>query len=330
MTQGLRCTLWSSNTGMHTILDTKTIDPGFRFSAFQKAVCQIASLGASRARESTFNARIQRSKVGSCECSLVEYETATIERRLEDIASEKSHDYLLALHVDGNVRMRHLDREIQLQRGAFVIVDSALPYRIEAEGSTRRFVMRYPRSEFMRRGLSTHAVCGRLYNGERGTGGIASRLMRVLTSESVDLVSEAGHSLAASVLDLIAEAESEDGPLTQIGLSHDHIVRRIRTIVLTHLFDPDLSVAGVAALSGISVRYLHQVFGATGTTLHKWIESERLERAWRALRSQHQRERSIQEIALDCGFSDPAHFSRRFTKKFGMPPRQVRAASEGH
>ncbi|HEY9274231.1 helix-turn-helix domain-containing protein [Achromobacter sp.] len=310
---------------MLTILDTQSIDPGCRFAAFRQAVCEIASLGAHRSGESAFNARIRRSRVGFCECSFVDFDAVTIERRLTDIERDRKGDYLLALHVDGNVRMKQLDRELCLGPGDFAIFDSALPYRIEVDSPARRVVMRFPRNEFSRRGLASDAVCGRTYSGERGTSAIASRLLGMLAGEPADLVSAAGHSLASTLLDLIAEADNEDGTSALVRPAHDHILRRIRTIVLTHLSNPELSVARVAELAGISLRYLHQVFSVTGTTVHKWIEAERLERAWCALRSQHQRQRSIQEIALDCGFNDPGHFSRRFAKRYGQTPSRLRA-----
>lgn len=315
---------------MQIILDTEAVDPVSRFAVFQQAVCEIAYLGAYRSSENTFNARIRRSRVGFFECSFVDFDAVTIERRLADIARDRKNDYLLALHVDGRVRMKHLDRETRPGEGDFAIFDSALPYRIEADTPARRIVMRFPRSEFARRGLATHAVCGRIYSGDRGASGLASRLLRMLAGEPADLVSAAGHSLTASLLDLIGEAQSDDGDAPLMRVSHDHILRRIRTIVLTHLLDPELSVARVAELAGISVRYLHQVFGTTGTTLHKWMEEERLERAWRALRSPQQRQRTVQQIALDCGFNDPGHFSRRFTKKYGQTPSRLRAGSLEH
>lgn len=311
---------------MLTVLDTENFDPGVRFKAFQQAVCQIASLGAYGASERAFRARIQRSTVGFCECSFVDFDAVTIERTLADIARDKKNDYLLAFHVEGSVRMKQLDREMHVRDGDFAIFDSTLPYLIEADSPARRVVVRFPRSEFARRGLVTNAVCGWVYSGESGTSGIASRLLRVLADEPADLVSQAGYSLSTTLLDLIAEAQSEAGGKSLVSLAQDHLIRRIRTIVLTHLSDPELTVSRVADMAGISVRYLHEVFGATGATLHRWMEGERLERAWRALVSKSQRQRSIQSIALNCGFNDASHFSRRFLKKYGKTPSQARAA----
>jgi AraC-like DNA-binding protein len=58
-----------------------------------------------------------------------------------------------------------------------------------------------------------------------------------------------------------------------------------------------------------------------GVTPAKWLISRRLECAAQMLRTTRQ---SAMEIAFECGFEDPAHFSRAFRAKFGCPPTVYR------
>lgn len=309
---------------MQTILDTELFTPGRRFELFQLAVCRVAEISVRRTVTDGFNAKIRQGKVGFLEYSLVDYDAVSIERGPADIARDRQTDFLLAVHLDGRVHMKHLDREMPLQRGDFTIVDSTLPYRIEASSSARRVVMRVPRHEFALRGLTTDTMCGRIFSGARGTSGLASRLLQALMGETPGQIPQVGHSLTSALLDLVAESETEDGSAVPLGRSHDHLIRRIRTMALAHLADPDLSAARIAELVGISIRYLHRVFAATGTTLHKWIEDERLERARCQLLNPNQRHRSIQEVAFSCGFKDAGYFGRRFLRKYGATPSQLR------
>lgn len=314
-----------------TVLSTEALDPSAQFRSFQQAICQIADLCAYRTGPSAYSARIRAGRLGFLECSFIDYDSVVIERSMANIDRDKGKDYLLALQVTGSGITRHLGREVKLDAGDFLIVDSTLPYSIQIDGPVRRIVVRFPRAEFARRGLKTDSVCGRLFSGHGGTSGLVSRIIRALEADSAgsaDLEPDVGYSLASAILDLIAEARCEEDvhDRVRISQSQDQIIRRVRAIVLANLSDPDLSVLQVATMAGISVRYLHKLFGATGTTLHRWMEEERLDRCYQSLRSANQRHRTIQEIAFSNGFNDSGYFSHRFTRRYGRSPSQVRAA----
>jgi AraC-like DNA-binding protein len=58
-----------------------------------------------------------------------------------------------------------------------------------------------------------------------------------------------------------------------------------------------------------------------GTTPAKWLIGRRLECAAQILRTTSI---SATEIALECGFEEPSHFSRTFKAKFGLSPTDYR------
>ncbi|NKB15687.1 MAG: helix-turn-helix transcriptional regulator [Sphingomonadales bacterium] len=62
---------------------------------------------------------------------------------------------------------------------------------------------------------------------------------------------------------------------------------------------------------------------ATGVAPHQYLISLRLDRTRAALLQGT----AISEAALMFGFSDQAHFSRAFTKKFGVTPGSLVRAS---
>ena len=77
----------------------------------------------------------------------------------------------------------------------------------------------------------------------------------------------------------------------------------------------------IAREHNISVRWLYDNW--TGElSVVQWIIRERLELARRDLAGP--RKQSIARVARQCGFTDPAHFSRRFRETFGMSPREWR------
>ncbi|MBA2723260.1 MAG: helix-turn-helix domain-containing protein [Methylibium sp.] len=104
---------------------------------------------------------------------------------------------------------------------------------------------------------------------------------------------------------------------------------RIKAHALAHLSDPDLSVSGIAQALGLSKSYLHKLFRDEGSTLERWIWSERLAACRLALQDPSRAMHTITEIAYGHGFSDAAHFSRSFQRRYGCAPRDCRAIAQG-
>jgi AraC family transcriptional regulator, positive regulator of tynA and feaB len=97
---------------------------------------------------------------------------------------------------------------------------------------------------------------------------------------------------------------------------------RIRGLVKDGFADPDFGPREVAAVAGISLRYLQKLFTAHGSTCSEFIYSLRLDHAARLL---HRRAslgtgQPLSEIAYACGFRDYTHFARKFRNRFGHSP----------
>ncbi len=133
--------------------------------------------------------------------------------------------------------------------------------------------------------------------------------------------------LAAQFLDLLGlflltgnSAVASDDSCTQAG----HRQRALHHIRM-HADDPELNPARVAHACGISLGYLHEVFRGQEVAVEEKIFEERLDLARRLLNDPRRRGVPIQTLAYEAGFSDPAHFSRRFKRRFGVTPGELRA-----
>lgn len=86
----------------------------------------------------------------------------------------------------------------------------------------------------------------------------------------------------------------------------------------------DLSVDRLANELGMSSSYFTKVFReVTGKTPHQWVIEIRLERARWLLKTSPS---AISEVASTCGFSDQAHLTRLFKRRFGVTPGRFRRA----
>jgi AraC-like DNA-binding protein len=82
------------------------------------------------------------------------------------------------------------------------------------------------------------------------------------------------------------------------------------------------TVEGLRRRSGLGESRFRLIFTrATGLSPRAWIEGKRVERAARLLLESA---KPIADIARDCGYEDPFHFSRAFRRVMGLSPRAYR------
>jgi AraC family transcriptional regulator len=84
----------------------------------------------------------------------------------------------------------------------------------------------------------------------------------------------------------------------------------------------DWDLESLAAESGYSRNQFLRLFNSsTGTTPHQYLLRLRINKAQTMLR--HSSE-NLLDVALACGFSGHAHFSRVFRQLLGMAPSEFR------
>ncbi|MEM9157897.1 MAG: helix-turn-helix domain-containing protein [Verrucomicrobiota bacterium] len=97
--------------------------------------------------------------------------------------------------------------------------------------------------------------------------------------------------------------------------------RKVLDFVAKH-YDSRVAVEDLAKVAGLSPFHFSRLFKrAIGETPHQFLMAYRVERAKELLAD---KERPMVEIALSCGFSDQAHFSRSFKQSTGKSPRAWR------
>ncbi|WP_412553969.1 AraC family transcriptional regulator [Shimia sp. MIT1388] len=87
------------------------------------------------------------------------------------------------------------------------------------------------------------------------------------------------------------------------------------------------TIADMVSLSGLSQSQLFRRFKAeTGNSPMGWLRKERIVLASYVLRTT---EKPIAQVALQCGYQDPFHFSRDFKRMQGLSPRTYRVQAQG-
>jgi AraC-like DNA-binding protein len=89
----------------------------------------------------------------------------------------------------------------------------------------------------------------------------------------------------------------------------------------------NLSPREAADRLGISVRYVHKLFAAKGTTFGSYVASKRLENIRKDLVSPLCRNQPISVLAYRWGFNDLSTFNRSFKQRYGLTPSQFRMSA---
>lgn len=105
--------------------------------------------------------------------------------------------------------------------------------------------------------------------------------------------------------------------------TEDRFVTTVREAIEKHMEDVNFSVEQLCKYVFMSHSQLHRKLEAlTGCSPNRFIRLVRLNRARQLLQDPA---RSIASIALDCGYNDPAYFSRVFKQETGMTPQEWRS-----
>src|SRR5215469_13120031 len=100
--------------------------------------------------------------------------------------------------------------------------------------------------------------------------------------------------------------------------ANSEYAQRINRVIdyLRANLDRQVKLQELAKVACFSEFHFHRIFGAvSGETLNDFTNRLRLEKAARLLRYS---DRSVTDIALDCGFSSSATFSRAFRSGFDI------------
>lgn len=112
-------------------------------------------------------------------------------------------------------------------------------------------------------------------------------------------------------------------PDVKIKHSPKHSNHRIIEETLRYInsnLTADLTLDALAREAKFSPIYFHKLFKAsTGKTLREYVEEQRIKKAIDLLLSS---DKTLSEIAYECGFSSQSYFSSAFKKKKKLAPRE--------
>jgi AraC-like DNA-binding protein len=153
-----------------------------------------------------------------------------------------------------------------------------------------------------------------------------------LLDEETDALAEPSlqHSAVTHVYDLLAKTLGATRDARALADGRGVRAARLKMIkddIRRHLTEARLSVHTVAERHDVSPRYIQRLFDDSGSTFTEYVMAQRLERAHRLLSDPKLCDRTLTAIAFAAGFNDLSHFQRRFRRRYGAAPSDLRDAT---
>jgi AraC-like DNA-binding protein len=313
------------------IWDTASVQKKHRFSYFREAVCTAFLQISPEMPETGFGAaQVKRLSITDGSISKLSASPHRATRGKSELA-HIPEDYLsVNLQLTGRNHFRTSRDETLRQPGDLTLNYCNQPFSIdilpgEPYSMIGLFFKKSAIADFLKPGiqiqnanLSHHSL------GPALIGCLSVLNRRYLLASEQELASLYSASISLITASLAQDAGLIEGIATDQTRVRDGLLSSIKSFIDDNLRDALLSPGMAAVRFGISVRYLHKLFSATGESFSDYVLSRRLEQAKQDLRDPAYDRLSIAEIGYRSGFNDLSSFYRNFKTRFDATPRQIR------
>ncbi|MCR9138996.1 MAG: AraC family transcriptional regulator [Alphaproteobacteria bacterium] len=229
------------------------------------------------------------------------------------------HHHTLILTLSGQGQIEMNDRRFEAKPGTVTWLDTAQDYAHGCHPEHRQW-------RYLWFGMQGFGLDGLFERLEAQGNPVAMRhasiqgLFEIMIANLLrkDRMTDANSTqLAARIIALILEFAAVDQPAPDQA-------DPIRTAMQAFLEDRSVAwtVEEFASRAHQSVSHFHRRFKAvTGVSPMKWMRQERINAAKYLLSTTNEK---IARIGKRCGYPDPYHFSRTFTRLTGVTPSQFR------
>jgi AraC-like DNA-binding protein len=241
-----------------------------------------------------------------------------VERTAAAIRRSPTQHLYLVWQREGQGRVEHDGGSTSLSVGDTVLYDPDRPHTLVFTERFAQVCVKVPKQSLAdAASLHPDLLFGRRLSVSPGS----SRVLSAVTQALLDAPGDDDEQLVADLFfdvlgrGLAWEQRRDQG---RDARSFDRGIK-MRKFVQTNFRLETLSPADAASALGCSLRQVHAICAALGATFGQLLLAARLEAARHALLGGSPSR--IGTIALDCGFTDPSHFARRFRARFGVAPK---------
>jgi AraC-like DNA-binding protein len=289
-------------------------------------ICEaFVQLSAVPTKECSFAGQLVHADLAALEISTVRSGGQRV-RRTSRLIARAGEEYLLAnIQTKGHGRIEQDGRVAELDPGSVAVCDSTRPYTLHFDEPFEMTVVQVPLGDILAEaGLRDSGGVTATKLGRDSPAGVVAQffcgLSRICPTnfQAAMPLAVHGRGLMASALLLSSgrvRQATATGPLAR---------QQVVTFLRARYGDPTLTPADVAHACLISPRTLYRLFEGTPEGVMRLLRTIRIEHAQALLRAD--RSRSVESIALACGFASERQFYRVFRDETGCTPGEFRTA----
>lgn len=315
-----------------SVFDTRRIAPDQRFKLWRESIGVIFDTELDRGHDPMrFQARVEGTMFGQVVLGSVASGTQLFTRPLQKILADGNDSYLVQVFLGGGCEVQDGRHTRRVRPGDIYIIDASAPlHAVDTEFTHVTAVI--PRDVLSPRLHNPDGHHRRILRGDTPLAQVLYRYMLTLDAQREGMT-QADVQAALSALMSLTEGllnsagrprpggafEGDPAALDFAALSS------ARRYIQGALADPQLSPEHVAGALGLSRAQLYRLFKPLGGVAH-YIRNRRLRRSLQDLLDPACPPPRISEVGYRWGFRSESDFSRAFKRRYGMSPRDARAA----
>lgn len=264
--------------------------------------------------------------LGDVNISKIRSQRVTVRRWSSESAITPDGRVKLHIQTAGFSTTTQRGQTTSLSPGEAACVLTDEPYELEISDRNEMLVIEFPLSSLGQRTITPGTVIDKSAPVNGVLKSMASSLF--LQHWPADLDRAEAEALGASVTQLASVlAAAAPAPVEQ---DHSDLRRQIFAFIDGNISDSAMRTGRIADSLGVQIRDVQAVFAELATTPTTYIIDRRLSLAAQRLASSSSAQPGLTDLACDLGFSDAAHFCRRFKSRFGVSPGAYARQREWH
>lgn len=289
---------------------------------WHQAVCSTFSRTRYKpGKETKFRAELSAISHGYARMARVQSGSGTFSRDANMIRRDSFDGLMVLMSLQGSLNLSQGEQHLQVKQGEALVYRHGCPFTLDIPEKYMATSL-WVKPDLMVRHCPTvsenkpFVLTNNTVNGRLALAMVQELCQSSITRQATDLA-----QLVGATLDVAATnaAQSQGTELRR----NDALIAKLSDYVRANIDDTEISLDTLVAVSGVSARTLNRNFALYGTTPMKWVWEKRLELAHDAIKRGTMA--NVTQVAFAHGFKDAAHFSRAFSRKFGMTPSQVSA-----